>query len=107
MNLGVFKTLFLLQMPSQCGGQNKRVQCLPQVTPDANRQLNRVALAIDTRRISAMELDDQRHYDAAQGWLELGNLPEAEAALDRISPGIREQPAVLEMRFHICAQREG
>ena len=46
------------------------------------------------------------HYDEAQGWLELGNLAEAEAALDRISPGIREQPAVLEMRFHICAQTD-
>ena len=53
-----------------------------------------------------MELDDQEHYDTAQGWLELGNLAEAEAALDRISPGIREQPAVLEIRFHICAQTD-
>ena len=53
-----------------------------------------------------MELDDQRHYDTAQGWLELGNLAEAEAALDRISPGVCEQPAVLEMRFHICAQTD-
>jgi hypothetical protein len=54
-----------------------------------------------------MESDDQEHFDAAEGWLELGNLAEAEAALNRLSPGIREQPAVLEMRFHICAQREG
>lgn len=53
-----------------------------------------------------MELDDQEHFDEAEGWLELGNLAEAEAALDRISPGSCKQPAVLEMRFHICAQTD-
>jgi predicted Zn-dependent protease len=53
-----------------------------------------------------METDDQRHYDEAEAWLELGNLAEAEAALALISPGVREQPAVLEMRFHICAQTD-
>jgi hypothetical protein len=54
-----------------------------------------------------MESGDQHHFDTAQGWLELGNLAEAEAAPNRISPGVCEQPAVLEMCFHICAQQEG
>ena len=50
-----------------------------------------------------MESDDQHHFDAAQGWLELGNHLEANKEFDRISLENRAEPAVLEMRFHICA----
>ena len=39
-----------------------------------------------------MESDDQEHLDEAEGWLELGNLAEAEAALDLISVGACKQP---------------
>jgi hypothetical protein len=72
----------------------------------AFRQPIAVAPARDFRKISAIETVDQRHYDEAEGWLELGNLAEAEAALDLISPGVCKRPAVLEMRFHICAQTD-
>jgi predicted Zn-dependent protease len=82
-------------------------QCRPQITVGGFRQSLAVEVGFVRPTISCgMELDDQHHFDEAEGWLELGNFPEAEAALNRISPGTREQPAVLEMRFHICAQTD-
>lgn len=41
---------------------------------------------------------------AAEGWLELGNVAEAKVELESISPELREHPAVLEMRWQICAK---
>jgi predicted Zn-dependent protease len=50
-----------------------------------------------------LELHDQRHLEAAQGWFELGNRIEATEELDHITPEMRGHPSVLEMRFHIYA----
>ena len=52
-----------------------------------------------------MESADQQRFEEAEAWFELGDLDEALGALDQISPGVREQPAVLEMRFHVCVKR--
>jgi len=37
-------------------------------------------------------------FKAAQGWLELGNLAEASAELERLEPQLRTHPDVLELR---------
>lgn len=44
------------------------------------------------------------HLRAAQGWLELGNHAEAKQELERIAPDLRAHPAVLEVRWEICAK---
>ena len=47
----------------------------------------------------------QVHYaSAAFGWLELGDLAEAKAELERIGPEFRDYPEVLEVRWAICAE---
>src|ERR1039458_6344647 len=53
-----------------------------------------------------LELHDQRHLEAAQGWFELGNCIEATEELDQITPEMRGHPSVLEVRFHIYAAAE-
>jgi predicted Zn-dependent protease len=50
-----------------------------------------------------LELQDQRHLDAAQGWFELGNCMEATEELEQITREMRGHPSVLEVRFHIYA----
>ena len=68
-------------------------------------ELNGIALASNPRRIPEMESADQQRFEEAEAWFELGDLDEALGALDQISPGVREQPAVLDMRFHVCVKR--
>src|SRR5690349_8106893 len=45
--------------------------------------------------------DEQIHLDAAQGFLELGMLLDADAELDRIDPFSRHLPEVLDVRLQI------
>ena len=47
---------------------------------------------------------DLHYFRAAQGWLELGNLYEANAELNKITPEARLHPDVLEVEWHICAK---
>jgi len=51
-----------------------------------------------------LPLQDQRHLDAAQGWLGLGDHLAAKEELDQISPDLRVHPSVLETRYQICAK---
>lgn len=53
-----------------------------------------------------MKLDrnDQRHLEAAEGWLELGNWLEANEELERITPEMRAHPFVLRLRWEIYAK---
>jgi hypothetical protein len=53
--------------------------------------------------MAGLELHDQRHLEAAQGWLGLGNHLEANEELEQITPDMRDHPSVLEVRFHIYA----
>jgi hypothetical protein len=46
------------------------------------------------------------HLLAAEGWLELGNPHEANKELEKIAPGLRVHPDVLEMRWQIYAAAE-
>jgi len=49
----------------------------------------------------------QVHYvSAAIGWLELGNLAEAKAELERLDPEFSNYPQVLEVRWLICAEEQ-
>lgn len=49
---------------------------------------------------------DLLHLRAAEGWLELGNQIEAFEELERISPRLRVQPDVLELRWQIYAKEK-
>lgn len=49
-------------------------------------------------------LDDKRHLEAAEGWLELGAHIEAEVELEHISPENRAHSAVLEVQWQVLAK---
>ena len=51
-----------------------------------------------------LELHDQRHLEAAEGWLGLGDVVEASEELERITPQMRAHPFVLEVRWQIYAK---
>lgn len=53
-----------------------------------------------------IEPPDAHYLNAAVGWLELGNLAEARAELDRISPANQTHPDVLEVRWVLCAEEK-
>jgi tetratricopeptide (TPR) repeat protein len=52
------------------------------------------------------EAPDNHYLSAAQGWLELGSPLEAEKELDQITPQLRTHPDVLEVRWHISANKK-
>lgn len=49
---------------------------------------------------------DSVHLQFARGWLELGNVQEAEAELGNIRPQYFGCPDVLEIRFQVLARRQ-
>ncbi len=49
---------------------------------------------------------DDKHLEAAEGWLELGNYLEANEELEQITPRLRAHPFVLEMRYKIYVEAE-
>lgn len=51
----------------------------------------------------ALGSPDIHHYNAAVGWLELGNRVEARAEWEQISAGERLHPAVLELEWSLAA----
>jgi tetratricopeptide (TPR) repeat protein len=53
-----------------------------------------------------LELHDQRHLEAAQGWCELHAFLEADAELGNITASLRSHPKVLEVRWQIHANLE-
>ncbi len=46
---------------------------------------------------------DNKHLEAAEGWLGLGNWREANEELEQIAPRLRGHPFVLEVRYQIFA----
>ena len=50
-----------------------------------------------------LELSDQRHRQAAVGYVQLGMFSEADAELDKIDPFCRAAPEVLAVRLEIYA----
>jgi tetratricopeptide (TPR) repeat protein len=53
-----------------------------------------------------LEPPDSFHLQAAQGWCELHSFLEANEELEKIAPGFRAHPSVLEVRWQICANLE-
>jgi hypothetical protein len=53
-----------------------------------------------------IEPPDAHHLSAAIGWLELGNMSEAEAELNRVSATLQCHPDVLEVRWVLAAEAE-
>jgi tetratricopeptide (TPR) repeat protein len=53
-----------------------------------------------------LEPPDTHYALAAIGWLELGNLAEANAELAQISPAKQDHPEVLELRWLILAEEK-
>ncbi len=54
-------------------------------------------------RMKRLNIHDQRQLEAAEGWLGLGNLQEANAELEQLSPDMRRHPEVLNVRWQIQA----
>jgi predicted Zn-dependent protease len=50
------------------------------------------------------EPKDKHHFEAAQGWLELGNWVEANEELESLSFKVKVHPEVLAIRFQIYAK---
>lgn len=53
---------------------------------------------------AALEPPDSHFVLAAQGWLELGLPAEAQADLARVAASQHQHPAVLDVRWEICAR---
>lgn len=49
---------------------------------------------------------DLHHFNAAQGWLELGNFAEARHELEQISAQRASHPDVLELQWALCAHEK-
>jgi len=55
--------------------------------------------------VKPLDSPDIHHLRAAEGWFELGDEAEALQELENISPGEKNHPAVLELRFQISANK--
>ena len=55
--------------------------------------------------MSQLPRPDCLHYDAATGWLMLGDAASAWAELEKLTPAARKVPAVLELEWGIHAER--
>ena len=78
-----------------------------------NRSLNRIKQAgrilsykpgfpDESIRVAPLGAPDTYHLSAAEGWLGLENWREAAADLEKIRPGMREHPNVLEVRCQVA-----
>jgi len=56
--------------------------------------------------VRKIEAPDSHHYNAASGWLELGNRTECRIELEAISPGNQSHPAVLDLKWALCAAEQ-
>src|SRR5258707_1267208 len=54
--------------------------------------------------IKALEPPDIHHLNAAEGWLGLGSIVDAEQELEQLSPAVSSHPEVLRVRYHVSEQ---
>lgn len=54
--------------------------------------------------MQTFEPPDHHHFQAAIGWLDLGNASEAALEIDKMAPELQAQPIVLELRWQIQAE---
>ena len=57
-------------------------------------------------RVQKLEPPDSHHLDAAIGWLGLGCTADAAAELKYLSAANQNHPAVLELRWTLCAEEK-
>ena len=57
-----------------------------------------------SKKLQGLPVADNHHFEAAEGWLELGNWLEANAELENITPKFRAHPYVLELRYKIYSK---
>jgi len=53
-----------------------------------------------------LEPHDVMHLNAAEGWLGLGNVIEADKELKQIAPAMRSHPEVMAVRYNMMAKAE-
>lgn len=63
-----------------------------------------VRLATNSNDVKSLSTTDCKHLEAANGWLELGNIVEAANELEQITPLDRVHPDVLHLRWQIYAK---
>ena len=56
------------------------------------------------KRLKTLEPSDLHRLNAAQGWLELGDVVSASDELEEITPDMRAHPAVLAIRYEIYSK---
>ncbi len=56
------------------------------------------------KSLPPLEPSDRAHLQAALGWLELGNLGEAECELRQVEARLRRHPCVLQVRWRFHSQ---
>jgi predicted Zn-dependent protease len=56
--------------------------------------------------VQKLEPPESHYVSAAVGWLELGSIAEAKAELSQLGPAFSNYPAVLELRWMICAEEK-
>lgn len=66
----------------------------------------RHALAAVDKTMTYLKTPDELHLDAAEGWLELGNLIEANAELNKITSALRRHPDFLAVRYKLLAKAD-
>jgi len=59
-----------------------------------------------SKRIPQLQPPDSMHLSAAEGWLGLGDILEANAELEQITAELRAHPDVLEVRWQIYAKQK-
>ncbi len=87
-------------------GLTSKANALPPVaTRRAPRELPGAPWkATSVRQMSALEPPDSHHLNAAAGWLELGLPEEAQAELNRLTPGARQLPEALAVEWDLHAR---
>jgi predicted Zn-dependent protease len=55
--------------------------------------------------VEPLKPPDSFAYAAAEGWFELGCAVDAEAELEQLSPESQGHPAVLDLRWQLCAEK--
>jgi predicted Zn-dependent protease len=56
--------------------------------------------------MTSLEPADHHRVQAADGWLRLGDLAQAEAELAALAPAVQEHPEVLQIRWTLASRRE-
>ena len=84
-------------------GNCRKTYCqAPDQWPGARSKNDMCFLAV----MRPIEPPDVFYVSAAVGWLMLGDHIEADEELDKVTPGLRGHPDVLEVRWQICAAGE-